>query len=67
MYPLFYILVVLVIVAAGLYLLNRAPGLDDAMKGFIRAVVIVFAVLFVLWEMLSIFGSGFHGFPGPCR
>lgn len=71
MMTLFYIVAVLIVAGLLLWFLGQVPAIDPAMKQLIRAVIIIFACLFVLFELFGMFGgmagSGFHGFPGPCR
>jgi hypothetical protein len=67
MYPLFYILAVLIVAGLLLWFLGQIPAIDAAMKQLIRAVIIIFACIFVLYEMFGMFGGGFHGLPGPCH
>jgi hypothetical protein len=61
---LFYILAVLIVCGLALWFLNQIPAIDPTMKQLIRAVVIIFAVIFVLWEMFGIFSGGGFG-PAP--
>jgi hypothetical protein len=71
MFPMqiFYIIAVLVVVGLALWFLGQIPAIDATMKQLIRAVLIIFAVLFCLYEVFGMFsgGGGFHSFAGPCH
>jgi hypothetical protein len=66
MFPLFYIIAVLVVAGLALWFLGQIPAIDATMKQLIRAVIIIFAVIFCLYELFGMFSGGMH-LPGPCR
>lgn len=66
LYPLLYILAVLIVASLILYFVKTAPDaiLDPIFKWVIRAVVIIVAVVLVIYWLLGMFGGGVvHPFP----